>query len=85
MTNLQAVSDSLLTVANNLQLVSTQIADGEGAVGTILTDSTFDDNLTETKENLKKSSTLLEENLEALKHNILFKRYFKNLEKEADE
>lgn len=84
MTNLQDVSDSLIAVSGNLQLITAQITNGEGAVGTILTDSTFDHNLTETMKNLKTSSTLLEENLEALKHNILFKRYFKKQEKDAN-
>ena len=85
MTNLQSFSDSLIVISESLQVITTQIADGNGAVGTILTDSTFDSNLIETMKNLKKSSVILEENLEALKHNILFRRYFKKQAKETND
>jgi phospholipid/cholesterol/gamma-HCH transport system substrate-binding protein len=84
MASLQNVSDSLLVISGNLQSITSQIESGEGAVGTILSDPEFDNDLTETMENLKKSSELLEENLEALKHNILFRRYFKKQAKEVE-
>lgn len=84
MASLQNVSDSLLTISGNLQSITNQIVKGEGAAGTILSDPEFDEDLTQTMENLKKSSQLLEENLEALKHNILFRRYFKKQAKEAE-
>lgn len=84
MSSLQNVSDSLLTISGNLQSITNKVAAGEGAAGTLLSDPDFDNDLTQTMENLKKSSELLEENLEALKHNILFRRYFKKQAKEAE-
>jgi len=81
MTNLQNVSDSLIRVAENIQVITYQVTNGNGAVTTILTDTAFDNNLNETMENLKKSAETLEENLQALKHNILFRKYFKKQEK----
>jgi len=83
MTNLQNVSDSLIRVAGNIQVITDQVTNGDGAVTTILTDTTFDNNLNETMENLKRSSEVLEENLEALKHNILFRKYFKKQAKKV--
>jgi len=85
MTNLQNVSDSLMHVAGNIQVITDQVTKGDGAVTTVLTDTTFDNNLNETMENLKRSSKTLEENLEALKHNILFRNYFKKQAKKLKE
>jgi len=84
MTSLQNVSDSLMAISGNLQSITNEIEEGEGALGTVLSDPDFDNDLIETMENLKNSSELLEENLEALKHNVLFRRYFKKQAKESE-
>lgn len=49
--------------------------------GLILKDTTFANDLKRTMINLEKGSVLLNEDLEALQHNFLFKRYFKKIEK----
>jgi len=85
MTNLQNVSDSLIHVAGNIQVITDKVTNGNGAITTIFTDTTFDNNLNETMKNLKRSSETLDENLEALKHNILFRKYFKKQAKKMKE
>src|SRR5690606_31474489 len=85
MTNFQTMSDSLVLVTKDIQLISDLILNGNGALGTVLTDSTFDNNLNETMQHIKTTSESLEENMEALKHNILFRRYYKKKAKEKKE
>ena len=47
-------------------------------------DSTITENINQTIVNLKRNSKGLDENMEAAKHNILLKGYFKNKKKAAD-
>lgn len=84
MRNLQVVSDSLGHLTNDIARITEHVKGGKGAAGTILMDEKFDQNLNETIENMKKASKSLEENMEALKHNFLFRRYFKNQKKEDE-
>lgn len=51
-------------------------------IGRFLQDTTTSNNIDETIINLKSSSKALDENLEALKHNIFFRGYFKKKAKE---
>ena len=70
--------DSVLTNINNVVL---GIKSGDGALNYIINDTVFVKNIDSTMMNLKDGSTLLNENLKALKHNFLFRGYFKKLEK----
>lgn len=80
--NIQEVSDSLARLTNDISDIANQVKKGEGAIGKVLSDEQFNDDLSETVTNMKNASHMLEENLEALKHNVLFRRYFKKKEKE---
>ena len=71
--------DSLIT---NLTALVESIKDSEGVLKFVLTDTVFVRNLDETMENIKTGSIKLNEDLEALKHNFLLRRYFKKLEKQ---
>lgn len=84
MANLQIVSDSLSSITNDFSRISVRVKEGKGAAGTILMDDEFDEDLTQTIVNMKKASATLDENLEALKHNFLFRRYFKKKAKEEN-
>ncbi len=55
---------------------------GKGPVNTLLKDSTMADNLSQTMENLQKGTDGFNQNMEALKHNFLFRGYFRKLEKQ---
>lgn len=58
---------------------------GEGPAGALLRDSAAANSLRQTLENLNEGSARFSENMEALKHNFLFRRYFKKQEKARQE
>lgn len=82
--NLGKVSDSLDKLTSDLTVVSSKVRSGEGAVGTILMDEQFEKDLKSTLENVKSASKSLDENMEAMKHSILFRSYFRKLEKKKE-
>jgi phospholipid/cholesterol/gamma-HCH transport system substrate-binding protein len=84
--NISAIMGSLEVIAANtenfsqqLEETMVQINSGSGTVGRLVQDTTIAENLNQTLINLKNSSEGLDENMEALKHNFLFKGYFKKL------
>ena len=87
-----AIIESLQVTAENAEVISFQLAEimtkingGEGTLGRLIQDTTIAKNLDETIVNLKKSSKGLNENMNAAKHNFLFRGYFKKKEKAAEE
>jgi phospholipid/cholesterol/gamma-HCH transport system substrate-binding protein len=70
------------TASNELGEIMLKINSGEGTLGKLIQDTTLASNLDQTLINLKKSSQGLDENMEALKHNFLFRGYFKRKAKE---
>lgn len=86
-----AIISSLQVTAGNAEVISYQLADimtkingGEGTLGRLIQDTTIAENLNQTIVNLKKSSKGLDENMNAAKHNFLFRGYFKKKEKAAE-
>ncbi|MBJ2172885.1 MCE family protein [Aureibaculum sp. A20] len=79
--NLDYSSSKIDSVLNNINNVVLGIKSGDGALNYMINDTVFVKNIDSTMMNLKDGSTLLNENLEALKHNFLFRGYFKKLEK----
>ncbi|MEO7216510.1 MlaD family protein [Mucilaginibacter sp.] len=61
--------------------INNQLTHGGGLVNTLLRDSVMANNMRKTMENLKNGMDGFNQNMEALKHNFLFKGYFKNVEK----
>lgn len=57
--------------------IMVKINSGEGTMGRLIQDTTMANNLNQTIINLEQSSEKLDENMEALKHNFLFRRYFR--------
>lgn len=83
-----AIMASLQVTAGNAEVVSKQLAEimykvnnGNGILSKLIQDSTMAFNLDQTMLNLKTSTKGLDENMQAAKHNFLFKGYFKKLEK----
>ncbi|QCX39382.1 MCE family protein [Aureibaculum algae] len=79
--NLDYSSSKIDSVLTNINNVVIGIKSGDGALNYMINDTVFVKNIDSTMMNLKDGSTLLNENLEALKHNFLFRGYFKKLEK----
>lgn len=81
--HLEEASREINTVAENLNEVISEVKEGDGAFNHIMSDTTLVNDIDETVRNVKKGSVLLNENLEAMRHNILFRGYFKKQEKKA--
>lgn len=80
--NIQLITDSLALVTGDMHYITTKVKKGEGAIGTVLMDTTFVHNLNKTMENAKNGTKGFDDNMEALKHNILLRNYFKKKAKE---
>ena len=78
---LDRVSDTAAIISGDFSRISSRLEKGQGSVGVLLKDTTFVHNLNTSVNNINKSSVTLNEDLEALKHSFLLKRYFKRQEK----
>jgi len=76
-TNLEKTSTEIDAVISNINDVVLAVKSGDGTMNYILNDTLLVKNIDTTMINLKEGSVLLNENLEALKHNFLTKGYFK--------
>jgi phospholipid/cholesterol/gamma-HCH transport system substrate-binding protein len=91
-----AVANSIRAIVNNLDDTSVEInkavtnvnktilniKDGKGALNYLSNDPVLVQRIDSTMINVNEASVRLNENLEALKHNFLFRRYFRKLERE---
>jgi phospholipid/cholesterol/gamma-HCH transport system substrate-binding protein len=76
------LADQLSLLAEN---ISKEVNTGNGPANAILRDSVLVQKLYITLDNLEDGTESFSENMEALKHNFLFKGYFKKLEKQQQE
>jgi len=81
-TNLDESSSEINGVIGNLNDVVLDIKNGKGTINYMVNDTTLVKNIDKTMKNIKEGSLLLNENLEALKHNFLLRGYFKKLERQ---
>lgn len=81
-TNLEKSSEHIDEVITNLNSVVLEIKNGKGTVNYMVNDTILVNNIDETMKNIKEGSERLNENMEALKHNFLFRGYFRKLERE---
>ena len=81
-TNLEKSSAEINKVVTNLNATVVNIKDGKGALNYLSNDENLVKKIDSTMTNLNDASTKLNENLEALKHNFLFRGYFKKQAKE---
>lgn len=79
--NLEKVSVNAGVVSGELQELAAKINDRDNAVGVLLADSAVADQLKSTIENAAQASNKLDENMEALQHNFLFRGYFRKQER----
>jgi phospholipid/cholesterol/gamma-HCH transport system substrate-binding protein len=75
-------STKMNTVLHKLDTVITEIKDSNGAYNYLVKDSSFVKTLEQTMKNIEAGTAKFDENMEALKHNFLTRRYFRKLEKE---
>ncbi|MCW5925121.1 MAG: MCE family protein [Saprospiraceae bacterium] len=83
---IKQVEESADRLANDLNQVVVSVDKdyntGQGTVNALMKDSLMAAQLRQTIDNVEKGTEAFSQNMEALKHNFLFKRYFKKIEKE---
>ncbi len=79
--DLQKTSESLKAAATQLSEVTGDVRNGKGTVGALFSDSTTATKFKSSISNIEQGSARFSENMEALKHNFLFRRYFKKQKK----
>jgi phospholipid/cholesterol/gamma-HCH transport system substrate-binding protein len=82
LTNLERSSISVDSITTNLNSYLGQITDGKGALNYVVNDENLTKDIDSTMANIKEATYRFNENMEAVKHNFLFRGYFKKLEKE---
>jgi phospholipid/cholesterol/gamma-HCH transport system substrate-binding protein len=82
LTSLQRTGENITT---DLAEVMHKVSHGQGTVGKILTDSMFAETIHKSLLNIERGTAGFSENMEALKHNFLLRRYFKKKEEKEQE
>lgn len=82
--NLEKSTKKIDTVVQNLNLAVLNAKDGKGVINYLSNDPSLVKKIDTTMTNINESSKLLNENLEALKHNFLFRGFFKKRGKLKD-
>ncbi len=80
-TKINESSEHTEEVAKNLEEMTRKIKNGQGGAGILLSDTAFANDLSKSMRNIRMSSEKLNENIEAMRHHVLFRGYFKDQEK----
>jgi phospholipid/cholesterol/gamma-HCH transport system substrate-binding protein len=79
---LDTTAQSTSTMMADLKRVMESVKQGKGPAGLVLSDSIFRDKLIRSAGNIEQGTNNFNQNMEALKTNFLFRRYFKKIERE---
>lgn len=79
--NLEKTSTGIDSVVENLNTTIINAKQGKGAINYLSNDPKLVQKIDSTMTNINKASIKLNQNLEALKHNVFFRGYFKKQEK----
>jgi phospholipid/cholesterol/gamma-HCH transport system substrate-binding protein len=74
---IEAISDSAAILTGNFNTIAEKMNDEKGTLITLLSDTTFIHNFSLSLENIKDGTKGFSDNMEALKHSIFLKKYFK--------
>lgn len=78
---LNQTSSDAAEVMGSMKILLENLDKGRGTAGLILSDTAFREQLIRTMENVEQSTYSLNQNMEAMKSNFLFRKYFKDQEK----
>jgi len=81
--NLEASSIKIQSITQNIDSLSASITKGDGALNYLATDTVLVNQMQGTMQNVEQGVERFNDNMEALKHNFLFRRYFRKLERQA--
>lgn len=84
MVKLNLAGDNLAVMTGDLSKVSKSLNTNEGTLGMLIMDTMFVKDLKSAMKNLDNGTGNFNDNMEALKHNILLRKYFKKKAKEAE-
>jgi phospholipid/cholesterol/gamma-HCH transport system substrate-binding protein len=79
---LQSASENALQVTSDVKQLTERIKSGDGGAGVLLSDSAFSRDLRKSMRNIQQGTDRFDQNMEALKHNFLFRGYFRRQEKQ---
>ncbi len=82
-TDLTLASNDLAGAASELNELFTAVNEGEGTAHALLYDTSFTQRISDILTNLDTGTARFSEDMEALKHNFLLRRYFRKQEREA--
>ena len=82
--NLEKSSQNINKVSDNLNEYVREIKTGKGLINNLAKDPVLAKNIDSTVVNVKEATDKLNQNMEALKHNFLFRGYFRRLEKKKE-
>ncbi len=82
--NLEQSSVEITEVSKNLNVVLKDIKEGRGALNYLANDPTLVKNIDSTMNSIKEGTYRFNQNMQALKHNFLFRGYFKKMEKKKE-
>lgn len=85
MEKLQLTVATTETATVALGEIMVKINSGEGTLGRLIHDTTMSGNFNQTLINLEQSSAKLDENMEALRHNWFFRRYFRQQDEQEEQ
>jgi len=84
MNNLQSASTVVNGVTNDLQRLTNQIEAGQGTAGLLVSDTAFAEDIQQSVDEIQTGIDLFNENMEALQHSFLLRRYFKKQAKREE-
>ncbi len=82
--NLEVSSTKIQSISQNLDSLSASMTKGDGVLNYLTTDTVLVNQMQGTMQNVEQGVERFNDNMEALKHNFLFRRYFRKLEKQAE-
>lgn len=82
--NLELSGKQLEQTLGSMDSLVRDIADGEGALKFLSQDTLFTERLSNSMKNIEEGTERFNQNMEALKHNFLTRRYFRKLEREQE-
>jgi len=80
--NLEATSHEMENVAANINSVIDDFKSSDGAYNYVVRDTALVNSLQSTLKNINEGTDKFNQNMEALKHNFLFRGYFRKLERQ---
>src|SRR5690606_6070439 len=81
---LQGITQTASALVTNLNQTTEKLDDRDNAVGVLMNDPEMAASIRQTMQHLEQSSEKLDQNMEALQHNFLFRGFFRKQQRAAE-